>query len=268
MGRPPNVPCNSPARPWAPPLYLAGGLLRGTVTPHANKVRQFVLPIPPVPTATAKGIRESLAGTFQPFAAQQSRIRSLTSKVMDQRAKAAASQKRIVELEDEKEQGLRDIRETRRQETADIVAVVERKLRNRYNKETAVAQALWKEKLENECEAKRKAWRELGSSHEEEPDKKRTKLDGDIQDNEQLDDTVINKTNVSSSETATKSETEVTVAKKSKILRETLIESEAALEKLTETRAEMIWLLKQVIKADEKLNKTATASSTTSLQKR
>ena len=183
MGRPPNAPCHSPNRPWAPPLHLAGGLLRGTLTPHSNKVRQFVLPIPTVPIATAKAIRESLAGSVhQPFAAQKHRIRTLSSKVLDQRAKAVASQQRITELEDEKEQGLRDIRETRQQETVDIVAVVERKLRSRYNKEAAAAHAIWKEHLEQECEAKRKAWRQrqetqLENSLDGEPEKKRTKLE-------------------------------------------------------------------------------------------
>lgn len=297
MGRPPNAPNHqSPTRPWAPPLNLTGGsLLRGTFTPHSNKVRQFVLPIPPVPTTTAKAIRESLASTVQPFAAQQNRIRVLTSKVLDQRAKAAASQKRIVELEDEKEQGLRDIRETRQQETADIVAVVERKLRSRYNKEAAAVHAQWKENLEEECETKRKAWRQqqeeeeleeegqICSSHEDEPEKKRTKLEVDEQENEKSDDTLGSNARVTSSDTAnttTTSETETTSVepqnkekKKSDLLREQLTESKAALDKLTETRSEMIWLLKQVIKAEEKLNKTTTstgsaATMTTTSQKR
>ena len=286
MGRPPNAPNHqSPTRPWAPPLNLTGGsLLRGTFTPHSNKVRQFVLPIPPVPTTTAKAIRESLASTVQPFAAQQNRIRVLTSKVLDQRAKAAASQKRIVELEDEKEQGLRDIRETRQQETADIVAVVERKLRSRYNKEAAAVHAQWKENLEEECETKRKAWRQqqqqeeeelkeegqICSSQEDEPEKKRTKLEVDEQENEKSDDTLGSNARVTSSDTAnttTTSETETTSVepqnkekKKSDLLREQLTESKAALDKLTETRSEMIWLLKQVIKAEEKLNKTTTST--------
>ena len=298
MGRPPNAPNHqSPTRPWAPPLNLTGGsLLRGTFTPHSNKVRQFVLPIPPVPTTTAKAIRESLASTVQPFAAQQNRIRVLTSKVLDQRAKAAASQKRIVELEDEKEQGLRDIRETRQQETADIVAVVERKLRSRYHKEAAAVHAQWKENLEEECETKRKAWRQqqqqqeeveeegqICSSHEDEPEKKRTKLEVDEQENEKSDDTLGSNARVTSSDTAnttTTSETETTSVepqnkekKKSDLLREQLTESKAALDKLTETRSEMIWLLKQVIKAEEKLNKTTTstgsaATMTTTSQKR
>lgn len=281
MGRPPNAPCHSPTRPWAPPLHLAGGLLRGTLTPHFNKVRQFVLPIPPVPTATAKAIRESLAGSVPPFAAQQNRIRTLTGKVLDQRAKAVASQKRITELEDEKEQGLRDIRETRQQETADIVAVVERKLRSRFNKEAAAAHAIWKENLEQECEAKRKAWRQRqedqltgSNSLEEEPEKKRTKLDDVKQDIEKSVSTLDhdNDTIVKSDTTRTPvtSEALIEQKKKSDALREKLLESEASLEKLTETRTEIVWLLKQVIKVDEKRGRTTTSSvaTTTTLQKR
>lgn len=283
MGRPPNAPSHSPTRPWAPPFHMAGGLLRGTLTPHANKVRQFVLDIPPVPIDTAKAIRESLAGsTVQPFAAQQNRIRALHAKVLDQRAKAAASQKRILELEDKKEQGLRDIRETRQQETADIVAVVERKLRSRYNKESVAAHDLWKENLEEECEAKRQAWRQqqqqdnpgTGSNSQEggEPDKKRLKLEEDeSQQDRETPSTAVDAPNpeslvatVDDTATATTIGSDVTVdtdTKKSDALRKQLLETEAALEKLTETRAELIWLLKQVIKADEKLSRTSSSST-------
>lgn len=283
MGRPPNAPSHSPTRPWVPPFHMAGGLLRGTLTPHANKVRQFVLDIPPVPIDTAKAIRESLAGsTVQPFAAQQNRIRALHAKVLDQRAKAAASQKRILELEDKKEQGLRDIRETRQQETADIVAVVERKLRSRYNKESVAAHDLWKENLEEECEAKRQAWRQqqqqdnpgTGSNSQEggEPDKKRVKLEEDeSQQDRETPNAAVDAPNpenlvATMDDTATAttivSDTRVdTDTKKSDALRKQLLETEAALEKLTETRAELIWLLKQVIKADEKLSRTSSSTA-------
>jgi hypothetical protein len=272
MGRPPNVPCHSPSRPWAPPLHIAGGILRGTVTPHSNKVRQFVLPIPPVPAATSKAIRASLASTVQPFAAQQNRIRILTTKFHDQRAKAAASQKRIAELEDEKELGLRDIRETRQQETADIIAAVERKLRSRYNKEAAAAHAIWKEKLDEECEAKRKAWKFEEQQkdeekmnavvHDDEPDPKRLKVQDKVE-TEKLETTdAIGITTIS--ETGTM---DAPIVKKSDEIRKKIQETEATLEKLTETRTEMIWLLKQVIKAEEKrkidLNKKAMTTTGT-----
>ncbi len=247
------------------------------MTPHANKVRQFVLAIPPVPTDTAKAIRESLAGSaVQPFAAQKNRIRALHAKVLDQRAKATASQKRILELEDKKEQGLRDIRETRQQETADIVAVVERKLRSRYNKESVAAHDMWKENLEEECEAKRQAWRQLQQednpgteSHSQEggePDKKRAKREDESQQDRETSVTAVgapySESLVTLDTTATTVVSDATVAdtKKSDTLRKKLLESEAALEKLTETRAELIWLLKQVIKADEKLSRTSTTA--------
>jgi uncharacterized coiled-coil protein SlyX len=265
MGRPPNAPCHSPTRPWAPPVHYAGGLLRGTLKPHANKVRQFVLPIPPIPLATFKAIRASLAGTNQPFAVQQNRIRTLTTKFHDQRNKAAASQKRITELEDEKEQGLRDIRETRQRETADIVAVVERKLRSRYEKEAAAAFDVWKVKLDEECEAKREAWKhEQEEQVQLEPDKKRTKIEIKGNDDQTDADTGSTDDKVEKSDASK----EDILEKRNDILSKKLAESEATLEKLTETRAEMIWLLKQVIKAEEKRKidtnkKTAVASSAT-----
>ena len=241
MGRPPNVPCQSPTRPWVPPIHLS--VLRGSAAPHPNKVRQFVVPMPPVPEATAQAIR--MASTT-PFFQQQNRIRILTAKVQDQRAKAAVSQKRVAELEDLKDQGLRDIRETRQKETAEIVANWERKLRSRYNKEAALAQAAWQAEVDEACAAKRQAWRLAHTEEEdgnEEPAQKRAKLQQEEASALEED----TETKVAPSVVGL----EEVVSRKDQ-LQQKIGQAEASLEQLTETRTEMIWLLKQVIKAEEK----------------
>lgn len=250
MGRPPNIPTQSPSRPWVPPIHLS--VLRGTAPPHVNKVRQFVVPMPPVPEATAHAIRNA-STTQNPFAAQQNRIRILTAKVQDQRAKAAVSQKRVAELEDLKDQGLRDIRETRQRETAEIVANWERKLRSRYNKEVASAQAAWQAELDEACEAKRQAWRLAHKEEEndtiEEPSRKRAKLQLEPEETSTVDDAVA--VGVVEKSAPSVVGLDEVVAKKDR-LRQKVGQAEASLEQLTETRTEMIWLLKQVIKAEEK----------------
>jgi hypothetical protein len=248
MGRPPNVPSQSPSRPWVPPIHLS--VLRGTALPHVNKVRQFVVPMPPVPEATAQAIRTA-SSTQNPFAAQQNRIRILTAKVQDQRAKASVSQKRVAELEDLKDQELRDIRETRQKETAEIVANWERKLRSRYNKEAASAQAAWQAEVDEACDAKRQAWRlahkDGDDETSEEPARKRAKLELD-QKEESATAAAIDAVQRPAPLVVG---LENVVAKKDR-LQQKVGQAEASLEHLTETRTEMIWLLKQVIKAEEK----------------
>lgn len=276
MGRPPNVPINSATRPWAPPINLAGGLLRGTLTPHPNKPRQYLLPIPPVPNGTAKAIRLALYGTIHPYTGQQSRIRTLSAKLQDQRDEAAACQQKIAELETMKEHSLRDIRETRQQETANTVAALERKLRNRHSKEAAAAEVVWKEHLDEECEAKRKVWQQAcdDAACREEPSAKRVKHP-DAAAKVSCSEELTEPAGVSCDQPAVPLEQPAVpfdqpalpleqialpldqpggsaVQVKSEILRDQVVEAEAAFEKLTESRTEMIWLLKQVIKAEEK----------------
>jgi hypothetical protein len=249
MGRPPNVPSQSPSRPWVPPIHVS--VLRGTAPPHVNKVRQFVVPLSPVPEVTAQAIRTA-SSTQNPFAAQQNRIRILTAKVQDQRAKAAVSQKRVAELEDLKDQGLRDIRETRQKETAEIVSNWERKLRSRYNKEAASAQAAWQAEVDEACAAKRQAWR-LAHNEDDDTSEESARKRAKLQQGQEYDLPAAAAAEIDAVEKPAPSVVglEDVVAKKDR-LQQKVGQAEASLEQLTETRTEMIWLLKQVIKAEEK----------------
>jgi chromosome segregation ATPase len=240
---------------------LSGGAgpSRGASTSQSNG-RQFVLPIPEVPASTSHAIRQALVGSVQPFAAQQNRIRILSTKLREQREKAKTCQQKIVDLEEQKEESLRDIRETRQQEAANTVAILERRLRNRYNKELTASRAAWQQQLEAECDAKRKAWhleRDEASSAKERNDAddlesvtkraKSTELEQSATHDPSEGD--------SSMEASIEALVQPALAAidiKSDGLKNELVETEAALERLNETRTEMIWLLKQVIKAEEK----------------
>jgi hypothetical protein len=236
-----------------------GAPSRGASTLQSSG-RQYVLPIPEVPASTSQAIRQALVGSVQPFAAQQNRIRILSSKLREQREKAKACQQKIVDLEAQKEESLRDIRETRQQEAANTVAILERRLRNRYNKELAASRAAWQEQLDTDCDAKRKAWR-LGK---EEATKVTERNDAEghesVTKRAKLTDLEQSATNDpcegdSSMETSIEALVQPALSAidiKSDSLKKELVETEAALERLNETRTEMIWLLKQVIKAEEK----------------
>lgn len=254
MARPPNIPTNSPNRQWSAPATV-GSILRNAVSQHANKVRQFRLPIPPTPIDVRRAIEESVTAQRQqqPFAAQQNRIRTLTTKLHDQRAKAVASQAKLVALETAKEEGLRGIRETLQQETQQTVQNLERKWRSRHNKEAAAAELQWKEQLEEQCEAKRDELRKhMLENSSQEPALKRLKLleeaakaavkgDDDSQDVPQ-DDVI-----VALIEPAV-SAVEVT----SDFLQKQADAKVAAVDEMEQSRREMINLLKEVIKAEGK----------------
>ena len=244
MGRPPTLPSNSPNRQWCAP-GAAGSILRNTVSLHANKVRQYRVSVPPVPAAVRQYVVRTSKAVKNPFAAQQNRIRVLTNKLRDQRERAAAAEAKITELETAKEEGLRDIRETRQQETQNAVDAMERKWRNRHNKEAAAAEQQWKEELEDECEAKRGDFRKrVQKNSAQEPALKRLKL---------LEEAVHTQEKPRDDAIAALIEPAVaSVEVKSDALKKKADAKAAALERLEQSRRGMINLLKEVIKAEGK----------------
>ena len=249
MGRPPNFPSNSPNRQWSAPA-ASGSILRNTVSLHANKVRQYRFNIPAVPNAVRKAMESTLASVKKPFAAQQNRIRILTNKLQDQRQKAVASQEKIAALETAKEEGLRDIRETRQQEMQNMVHTMEKKMRNRHSKEIAAAEQQWKEQVEEECEAKRDDFRKRAQEKsEQEPALKRLKLleEAASQTTQEASATLQEDAIAALLEPAM-----ATVEVKSEVMQNEADAKTAALHQLEQSRRGMINLLKEVIKAEGK----------------
>jgi len=244
MGRPPslqssfnsgNINTNSndsaaPPRPWTPPLWLTGEKEKT----NAKRVRQFTLPIPPISPETYKAVVSQISKQQQPFMQEKQQLNQLQAKLADQRAKVQAAQARIRAVEQAKEEGLRDIRELRQQETQTALENIEKKLRSKHEKETRERETQWKKDIEEECNANRKRLREQQEEQvkqqqdqeEKEPEEKKQKLDDD------------NKTE--------------SKPLKSDEKKKELAELEKKLDNLNENRTEMIWLLKQVIKAEEK----------------
>jgi len=250
MGRPPNFPSNSPNRQWSAPA-ASGSILRNTVSLHANKVRQYRFNIPAVPNAVRKAVESTLASVKKPFAAQQNRIRVLTTKLHDQRQKAAAAQEKIAALERAKEEGLRDIRETRQQEMQNMVHTMEKKMRNRHSKEAAAAEQQWKEQMEEECEAKRDDFRKRAQEKSaQEPALKRLKLleEAASQTTQEVSTTHPHEDAIA----ALIEPAMATVEVKSEVMQNEADAKTAALQQLEQSRRGMINLLKEVIKAEGK----------------
>ena len=220
-----------------------------------NKVRQFRLPLPAVPAAVRQAIEAHVRlARRRPLATQQNRIRVLTTKLHDQREKAAASQEKLAALETAKEEGLRGIRESLQQETQQTVQTMERKWRHRNQKEVAAAEQQWKEQVEEQCEAKRHEWRKrMQKTHSQEPALKRLKLLEDAAqaaakgDDSSAPELPQNDVIVALIEPAV-SAVEVT----SDFLQKQVDAKVAAVEEMEQSRKEMINLLKEVIKAEGK----------------
>lgn len=226
MGRPPHSP-----RPWAPPT---GMVHSGVSKTNHNKTRSFYFDIPPVPPEVANVIKSRASSNTNPFAAQQNRIRALTNKLQDQQKKAKTAQAKITELELQKQESLQQIRESNQAEMSKNVQSVERKLRARHAKEAAVEKQAFEQELNRECEVRRKRFRDelVLQEEEDEQAQKATKT-------------------MEASETATAVEKLEQPSRSAALLAEAETEL-AQVETLKESRAEMIWLLKQVIKEEEK----------------
>jgi hypothetical protein len=124
-----------------------------------SKPRQFTLPIPPVPSDVRKYIQKTVSSQWRfasPLAPQQNKIRIWKTKLADQKEKVQIAHAKIQTLLDQKEQSLREIRESRQFELAQSIAHTERKLRSRYQKERIGKEKEFREQLEKEVQEQRR----------------------------------------------------------------------------------------------------------------
>jgi hypothetical protein len=225
MGRPANN-ANSPGRP----------------SNAFSQVRRQQYALTPVPEAVAQAIR----ATVRP-SQYQTRIRNLINKLEDQQVKQEKYKMKIRDLEAQKDEQLRVIRETNREETNQRIAVVEAKLRKQFAAEEVEARKAFEEKLQEDRKAKRAEFMEkLKIKYNHEPARKRIKLLEEAatrSDETEEDDGAI---------AAIYKPALEAIEIKSHSLTTACQEAEVALEKLNECRADMIWLLKETIKVETK----------------
>jgi hypothetical protein len=225
MGRPANN-ANSPGRP----------------SNAASQVRRQQYVLPPVPEAVAQAIR----ATVRP-SQYQARMHNLTNKVQDQQVKQEKYQAKIRDLEAQKDERLRVIRETNRAETQQKIAEVETKLRAQFTAEADEARKELEEQLREDREAKRAEFKEKQKiKYNHEPARKRIRLLEEAasrSDETEEDDGAI---------AAIYQPAVEAIEIKSDGLQTACQEAEEALEKLNESRTDMIWLLKEAIKVETK----------------
>jgi hypothetical protein len=229
--------------------------ISSTATKGGSGGNQFVLPIPPVPEDIAKEVSTKFLSSSKPFFVQESRIRLLTAKRNDQRERVTGYEEQLSELENQKEYALSDIISARKKEKDDAMNAIEEKLRTKYIDEFTVREQKILADFQEECDNKRKILREKHEKQrqeEKEQSMRRLELLEAVEADNESEGAQGGQSSLLVLLDETNNEQVQLAKKKIEEKRTELAELEANLVTLTDSRSEMIWLLKQVIKAEEK----------------
>lgn len=244
-------------------LFSASGKTQDLQQQHKRR-RFFEIDIPAIPEpvhhAIAKKIKQEQSVRFTQ---QEHKIRQLKAKLADQRSKAEGARSFLQELEQSKEDGLKDIEKLRKEEIEKTIAQKQKALRDSHEQEIQKMETEYMEKLEKEChaEADRKSQERMKKIQEEEEAAAaaaKAEQEKPNADDAEAPLSKLPKVVASSSEEAEEGEEIEDEAKqqptlyKSEILKKEVEELKATVEKANENRTELIWLLKQIIKAEEK----------------
>jgi hypothetical protein len=236
---------------WMPPAWL--GTEHSSTAPsmegnHSASRRKknspyFSVPMKAVPAAVRQAMEEKLTGLGQ-YSKEKKHIHQLTAKLSDQKYRLAALQSKIVALEQEKERGLKDIRINQEEKMQKSLEKLEKDMRLQFQKERDDRDQAWKQALDDEFSERKRQRQEQYKLEDDEADRKRSALEDSVADS------------------AKNSETVQMLEKVANERREELALQQAKLDGLHETRSEIVWLLKQVIKAEDKnkVKKDATKS--------
>lgn len=232
-------------KPWTPPLWL----LSSTDQKHAARVAGrsnviFRRTIPAIPAKQQKALYQAVRQQFprrhrnKPHAEEQ-QIRNFQNKIKEQRRKARDLQDKLEELEQLKEQKLKDIRKARQEEARKALDALEVKMREEFAAQVQERKSEWKRALEEECQIQRKR---LGEELESKRKKRKEEFEAK---------------KASEAQQASVEQEKETL--ESDGLKTELEDLKGKVESLNESKTEMIWLLKQVIKAEEKQKATKSA---------
>ena len=230
---------DEPPKSWTPPLWLLSGsdqkfaaaakVLRGPL---------FRLPIKPPPTAVAQEIARICQATTrqQPFAAEEEQIRHYQMKLKEQRRKARDGQEQVQVLEQRKQEQLAETKRQCQENSQKVMQEMESQLRADLESRVQEKQQERKRALDLECQA-------MNQKFQEEQEAKRKKREEEAKKEKEEAET----------EPKEKEESEQL---ESDTLKDELGELKGQVDSLNEKKTEMIWLLKQVIKAEEKQKAT------------
>lgn len=211
---------------WVPPVWLLGDTTSAK-RPHG---RLFKLNLAPVPTAIRDAIAQNVK--HEEPEKEEHKARMLRQKLQDQKRKQQTVANRLETLREKKEKALQDVREKRQEESKKFLQQLEESMRSAFEKEQEEKDLSWRQRVKEECEEERKrALEELEEMErkedEENSNAKKAKIEKHAQEEKEA----------AAAEAAAK--TEIDGLQKQ-------------IETLNHNKAEIVWLLKRVIKAEEK----------------
>jgi hypothetical protein len=202
----------------------------------------FRIPIPPVPSSVQSAVQSYLthggAAPIQPRKSlksikQLAQVKQLQHESKGLKQKVKLQKIKLDQALQIKERGLQDIRKLREEGMEQAMVTVEQTLRAQHDKNSQEQDDKlnkrvteeFEQEFEKDLEQKRKERQEKRKEMEDQPAAKKPKTTDDEQEEG---------------------------PKKSEFLEQTEKDNQANLDRLTETKSEMVWLLKQVIKAETK----------------
>lgn len=251
-----DAPPSSNDASWTPPLWLQKGK-------HAPRPRSLAIPIPPVPLATRKAIQKAIARQRPAHYKQQTQMQQLQIKLQGQTEKLEYVQQRLQELEESKVERIQEIKVSREEEMEAALQKIKDDLEKDHAKRVKEQEEEWKETTERELKAaKRQFKKDQAELEESELETEKQKLEeaaqqqqkkeqelelqrkGSIEDGELEGD--------DGAEEVAKDDAESKPMLESEKLEREHNKVKEKLDNLKETKKEMVWLLKQVINAENK----------------
>mmetsp|Transcript_19135 Transcript_19135/g.36242 ORF Transcript_19135/g.36242 Transcript_19135/m.36242 type:complete len:265 (-) Transcript_19135:27-821(-) len=211
---------------WVPPVWLLGDTT-SSKRPHG---RLFKLQMQPVPSAIRDAIQQTIQ-TEEPEK-EEHKARILRQKLQDQKRKQLIANNRLESVREKKEQALKDVRQLREEEAKKSLEQLEESLRSNFELEQEEQDQQWRQRVNEECEEeKKRSLQELEEKERKEDEEARAAKKG------KLEKTAQEEQEASATQESSKEEIEGL---------------QKEIETLNHNRLEIVWLLKQVIKAEEK----------------
>jgi len=236
-------------RPWTPPMWLTGEKTK-------ERPRRWKIPMAAMSGDVLSAVQISIQSTQKPHQKEQHQIHIAAAKLRECQAVCETFAQELETLQETKETGLQDVRVnvTGQQEAAWTVR--ERKIRAEYQRKTVEREQAWRASIAQECVAKRKRVRE-----DQEQAKKKQKTPPEDEDGQETPPTATEEEERGKEEKEEENLAEIlkeeslplrNALAKTQELEQELKASQGKLDQLIENRSEMVWLLKQAIKAEEK----------------
>lgn len=227
---------------WTPPLWL-------TKQKRVPQARSLTIPIPPVPIETRKAIQKHIAKQQPPYFKQQAQINQLHAKLLTQQEKVRHAQHKLERLEEDKAERIQEIKVVREEEKEESLKRIEKNMQSELEEEFRKKEEEFKRDAEKEMQAAKEQFKkEQAAEEEKELELRKQQFEEEQkkkgeQGNEEKEATAA-------------AELEIPISKKLEEEHEKVM---AKINDFKETKKEMVWLLKQVINAENKRKAADTA---------